>query len=102
MPSADIGLIGLAVMGSNLALNIAEKGYTIAVHNRTASKIDDFMVVAKQQGLDKKVIPEADIKAFIQAVKRPRSIIIMVKAGQPVDEMIEHLLPLLEKGDAIL
>ena len=102
MPSADIGLIGLAVMGSNLALNIAEKGYTIAVHNRTASKIDDFMVVAKEQGLDGKIVPEADIKAFIQSVKRPRSIIIMVKAGQPVDDMIEQLLPMLEKGDAIL
>ncbi len=102
MPSADIGLIGLAVMGSNLALNIAEKGYTIAVHNRTAAKIDDFMVVAKEQGLDGKCVPEADIKAFIQAVKRPRSIIIMVKAGQPVDDMIEQLLPLLEPGDAIL
>ncbi|RYE10350.1 MAG: NADP-dependent phosphogluconate dehydrogenase [Hyphomicrobiales bacterium] len=102
MASADIGLIGLAVMGSNLALNIAEKGYAIAVHNRTASKIDDFMVVAKEQGLDGKVVPEADIKAFIQSVKRPRSIIIMVKAGKPVDEMIEQLLPMLEQGDAIL
>ncbi len=102
MPSADIGLIGLAVMGSNLALNIAEKGYTIAVHNRTASRIDDFMATARQDGLDGRCVPEADIGAFIKAVKRPRSIIIMVKAGKPVDEMIEHLLPLLEPGDAIL
>jgi 6-phosphogluconate dehydrogenase len=102
MSSADIGLIGLAVMGSNLALNIAEKGYTIAVHNRTAAKIDDFMVTAREQGLDGKVVPEADIKAFIASVKRPRSIIIMVKAGKPVDEMIEQLLPMLEPGDAIL
>jgi len=102
MPSADIGLIGLAVMGSNLALNIAEKGYTIAVHNRTASRIDDFMATARAEGLDGRCIPEADIGAFIQAVKRPRSIIIMVKAGKPVDEMIEHLLPMLEPGDAIL
>jgi len=102
MPSADIGLIGLAVMGSNLALNIAEKGYTVAVHNRTASKIDDFVVTAKEQGLDGRIVPEADIKAFIQSVKRPRSIIIMVKAGKPVDEMIEQLLPMLEPGDAIL
>ncbi|MEO7222021.1 MAG: NADP-dependent phosphogluconate dehydrogenase, partial [Devosia sp.] len=99
---ADIGLIGLAVMGSNLALNIAEKGYQIAVHNRTASKIDDFMVTARAQGLDTKIVPEADIDAFIKAVKRPRSIIIMVKAGKPVDEMIEQLLPKLEPGDAIL
>lgn len=102
MASADIGLIGLAVMGSNLALNIAEKGYTIAVHNRTASKIDDFVVTAKEQGLDNKVVPEADLVKFIQSVKRPRSIIIMVKAGKPVDEMIEQLLPHLEAGDAIL
>jgi len=102
MPAADIGLIGLAVMGSNLALNIAEKGYTIAVHNRTASKIDEFVITAGEQGLGGKIVPEADLKAFIQAVKRPRSIIIMVKAGQPVDDMIEQLLPLLEDGDAIL
>jgi 6-phosphogluconate dehydrogenase len=102
MPAADIGLIGLAVMGSNLALNIAEKGYTIAVNNRTASKIDAFMATAKEQGLDGKCVPEADIKAFVQSVKRPRSIIIMVKAGQPVDDLIEELLPMLEKGDAIL
>ncbi|HEY9010522.1 MAG TPA: NADP-dependent phosphogluconate dehydrogenase [Devosia sp.] len=102
MSTADIGLIGLAVMGSNLALNIAEKGYTIAVHNRTASKIDEFMVTAKEQGLDGKTLPEADLGKFIQSVKRPRSIIIMVKAGKPVDEMIEQLLPHLEAGDAIL
>ncbi|MDC9824511.1 NADP-dependent phosphogluconate dehydrogenase [Devosia sp. ZB163] len=102
MASADIGLIGLAVMGSNLALNIAEKGYTIAVHNRTASRIDEFVHMAKEQGLDGKVVPEADLVQFIQSVKRPRSIIIMVKAGKPVDEMIEQLLPHLEPGDAIL
>jgi 6-phosphogluconate dehydrogenase len=102
MSTADIGLIGLAVMGSNLALNIAEKGYTIAVHNRTASRIDDFVGMAKEQGLEGRVVPEADLIQFVQAVKRPRSIIIMVKAGQPVDEMIEHLLPHLEQGDAIL
>jgi len=102
MSTAEIGLIGLAVMGSNLALNIAEKGYTIAVHNRTAAKIDEFMVMAKDQGLDGKVIPQADLATFVQTVKRPRSIIIMVKAGAPVDDMIEQLLPLLEKGDAII
>ena len=70
MPSADIGLIGLAVMGSNLALNIAEKGYTVAVHNRTASKIDDFVVTAREQGLDSRIVPEANIASFIKAVKR--------------------------------
>jgi 6-phosphogluconate dehydrogenase len=102
MANADIGLIGLAVMGSNLALNIAEKGYTVAVHNRTASRIDEFVTTATTQGLDGRIVPQADIKAFIASVKRPRSIIIMVKAGKPVDEMIEHLLPMLEPGDAIL
>ena len=102
MSTADIGLIGLAVMGSNLALNIAEKGYTIAVHNRTASKIDDFVVTAREQGLDSRVMPKADLADFIQTIKRPRSIIIMVKAGKPVDEMIEQLLPHLEQGDAII
>ena len=102
MASADIGLIGLAVMGANLALNIAEKGYRIAVHNRSAGRIDEFMEMAKDQGLAGQVVPEADLRAFIASVRRPRSIIIMVKAGKPVDEMIDQLLPLLEPGDAIL
>ncbi|MGV8832943.1 MAG: NADP-dependent phosphogluconate dehydrogenase [Devosia sp.] len=102
MSTADIGLIGLAVMGSNLALNIAEKGYTIAVHNRSSGRIDEFVEEAKKEGLDGNTIAKYDLTAFVQAVKRPRSIIIMVKAGKPVDEMIEQLLPLLEKGDAII
>ena len=102
MSTADIGLIGLAVMGSNLALNIAEKGHRIAVHNRTASRIDEFMATAREQGLDAKVVPQAELAEFIRTIKRPRSVIIMVKAGKPVDEMIEQLLPHLETGDAIL
>ncbi|GLQ09105.1 6-phosphogluconate dehydrogenase, decarboxylating [Devosia yakushimensis] len=102
MSTADIGLIGLAVMGSNLALNIAEKGYTIAVHNRSPGRIDEFVAEAKAEGLDGKTIPKYDLAEFVQTVKAPRSIIIMVKAGKPVDEMIEQLLPHLEKGDAII
>ncbi|WP_375450563.1 NADP-dependent phosphogluconate dehydrogenase [uncultured Devosia sp.] len=102
MSTAEIGLIGLAVMGSNLALNIAEKGYTVAVHNRSAGRIDEFLAEAKAQGLDGKTIAKYELADFVQAVKRPRSIIIMVKAGAPVDEMIEHLLPHLEQGDAII
>ncbi len=102
MSTADIGLIGLAVMGSNLALNIAEKGYRIAVHNRTASRIDDFVEMARAQKLERQIIPEADLVAFLNSIKRPRSVIIMVKAGRPVDEMIEQLLPHLEQGDAII
>jgi len=100
MSTADIGLIGLAVMGSNLALNIAEKGYTVAVHNRTAARIDDF--VANAGALGDKVIGQADLGDFVQAIKRPRSSIIMVKAGAAVDAMIEQLLPHLEQGDAII
>ena len=102
MPSADIGLIGLAVMGSNLALNIAEKGYTVAVHNRTAGRISEFVETARQQGLAERVLPQAELGAFIGSIRRPRSVIIMVKAGKPVDDMIEQLLPHLEPGDAIL
>lgn len=102
MTKADIGLVGLGVMGANLALNIAEKGYTVAVNNRSAQKIDDFMTAAKLEGLDGRVMPELDLAAFVRSVKTPRSIIIMVKAGQPVDDMIELLLPLLDKGDAII
>jgi len=102
MAQAQIGLIGLAVMGSNLALNIAEKGYTIAVHNRTAARIDDFLAEAQAQGLADKVVPKADLAEFIAAIARPRSVIIMVKAGAPVDEMIEQLLPHLDEGDAII
>jgi 6-phosphogluconate dehydrogenase len=102
MATADIGLIGLAVMGSNLALNIAEKGYTVAVTNRTPARVDEFLDTAREQELDSRVIGKADLAEFIQTIKRPRSVIIMVKAGKPVDEMIEQLLPHLEPGDAIL
>ncbi len=100
MSTADIGLIGLAVMGSNLALNIAENGYTVAVHNRTASKTDEF--VAGAGALRDKIIPQPYLKEFVESIARPRSIIIMVQAGKPVDQTIEQLLPLLDEGDAIL
>jgi len=102
MSAADIGLIGLAVMGSNLALNIAEKGYTVAVHNRSPGRIDEFVAEARKEGLADRTIPQYDLAGFVQAVKAPRSIIIMVKAGKPVDDMIEQLLPHLEPGDAII
>ncbi len=97
---ADIGLIGLAVMGSNLALNIAENGYRVAVNNRTASKIDNF--VAEAGELRDQIVPNADLGDFVRSIKQPRSIIIMVKAGAPVDMTIEALLPHLDEGDAII
>ncbi len=100
MSKADIGLIGLGVMGSNLALNIAEHGYTVALYNRTAAKIDDF--IANSGEFRPKLIGDADLGEFVKSIKRPRSVIIMIKAGKPVDMVIAALLEHLEEGDAII
>ncbi len=100
MSQADIGLIGLGVMGENLALNIADNGYTVAVYNRTADKVDSFLSGAGE--LADNVMGSADLAKFVSMLKRPRSVIIMVKAGGPVDSVIEQLRPLLEKGDVII
>jgi len=96
---SDIGIIGLAVMGQNLALNIEDKGYTVSVYNRTESKTKDF-VESRCSG--KRIIPTYKIDEFVKSIKRPRKIVIMVKAGTPVDEMISHLLPLLRPGDIVI
>lgn len=97
--TADIGLIGLAVMGQNLALNMNDHNFQVAVFNRTTSKVDEFL-----QGPAKgtKIIGTHSIEELIKALKRPRKIMLMVKAGAPVDEFIVHLLPFLEKGDIII
>lgn len=97
--SADIGLIGLAVMGQNLVLNMNDHGFTVAVFNRTISKIDDFLAGPAK---NTKVIGAHSLKEFIQQLKRPRKIMFMVKAGAPVDELIEECLPFLEKGDILI
>lgn len=99
MGQADIGLIGLAVMGQNLVLNMNDHGYTVAVFNRTTSKVDEFL---DGPAKGTKVIGTHSIEEFIKALKRPRKVMLMVKAGQPVDEFIELLLPHLEKGDLII
>lgn len=99
MAQADIGLIGLAVMGQNLVLNMNDHGYTVAVFNRTTSKVDDFM---KGPAHGTKVIGADNLQAFFKALKRPRKVMMMVKAGDPVDELIEECLPFLEKGDIII
>ena len=96
---ADIGLIGLAVMGENLVLNMESKGYTVAVFNRTVEKVDRFI---NGRGKGKNFIGAHSIEEFVQSVKRPRKVMMLVKAGRPVDEFIEHLLPYLEKGDIII
>lgn len=96
---ADIGLIGLAVMGQNLVLNMADHGFTVAVFNRTVSKVDDF---CKGPAKGKKILGVRDIKEFIAALKRPRRVMLMVKAGDAVDEFIDQILPFLEQGDIVI
>jgi 6-phosphogluconate dehydrogenase len=98
MPHAHIGLTGLAVMGQNLVLNMERNGYTVAVHNRTVKTMQDF--VAAHPG--KRLIGCETLTDFVAALERPRKIMIMVKAGAPVDAVIEQLLPLLEPGDLII
>jgi 6-phosphogluconate dehydrogenase len=99
MAQADIGLIGLAVMGENLILNMESKGFTVACFNRTVSKVDDF-VNGRAKG--KKIIGCHSIEEFVANLKKPRKVMLMVKAGQPVDDFIEQLLPRLEDGDIII
>ena len=100
MTQAEIGLIGLGVMGSNLALNIAEKGHPIAVYNRTASTTGEFFENAGD--LRANLIPCTKLKDLVAAIRPPRPIIIMVKAGSPVDETIAALRPLLAERDIVI
>lgn len=99
MPQADIGLIGLAVMGQNLILNMNDHGFTVAAYNRTVSKVDEFLA-GPAKGT--KVIGAHSLKEFIGLLKRPRRVMLMVKAGEPVDEFIDLCLPFLEKGDILI
>lgn len=99
MVQADIGLIGLAVMGQNLVLNMNDHGYTVAVYNRTISKVDDFL---KGPAKGTKVIGTHSLEDLVKQLKRPRRIMLMVKAGDPVDEFIDLLVPHLEPGDIII
>ncbi len=99
MSKADIGLIGLAVMGENLILNMESKGFTVACFNRTVSKVDDF-VNGRAKG--KNIIGCHSIQEFCANLKTPRKVMLMVKAGQAVDDFIELVLPHLENGDIII
>jgi 6-phosphogluconate dehydrogenase len=99
MAKADIGLIGLAVMGENLILNMESKGFTVACFNRTVSKVDDF-INGRAKG--KNIIGCKTIEDIAASLKTPRKIMLMVKAGQAVDDFIELLLPHLENGDIII
>lgn len=99
MQQADIGLIGLAVMGQNLVLNMADHGFRVAVYNRTTAKVDEFL-----QGPAKNtsVIGAHSIKELCDSLKKPRRVMLMVKAGEVVDEFIDLILPNLEKGDVLI
>jgi 6-phosphogluconate dehydrogenase len=96
---ADIGLIGLAVMGQNLVLNMNDHGYVVAVYNRTVSKVDDFI---KGEAKGTQVVGARSVEELISVLKRPRRVMLMVKAGQAVDDFIETLIPHLEPGDIII
>jgi 6-phosphogluconate dehydrogenase len=97
---AEIGLIGLGVMGQNLALNIADHGVTIAIYNRTAARTEAF--AASEEARSRPIVPCATLEDLVGALRSPRTIILMVKAGAATDEQIAALLPLLEPGDVIL
>lgn len=98
MPTATIGLIGLAVMGQNLVLNMERNGYTVAVYNRTTATMEEF--VNAHPG--KKLVPTRTLEEFVQSLERPRKFMIMVKAGAPVDAVIDAIVPLLDKGDVVI
>jgi 6-phosphogluconate dehydrogenase len=109
--TADIGLVGLEVMGKNLILNMADHGFKVAVHNRSASKVGPFLkenppsVLGPGGALIGFTEPDdemARLKMFVDAIKKPRKVILLVKAGEPTDATINKLVPLLEKGDVII
>ncbi|KAL4867257.1 hypothetical protein BDV12DRAFT_171575 [Aspergillus spectabilis] len=98
-PSADFGLIGLAVMGQNLILNAADHGFTVCAYNRTTSKVDRFL---ENEAKGKSIVGAHSIQEFVSKLKRPRRIMLLVMAGKPVDQFIESLLPFLEEGDIVI
>lgn len=99
MSQQKFGVIGLAVMGENLALNVERNGFPIAVYNRTGAKTDSFM---KQRAEGKNVKAAYSLEEFVQSLERPRRILVMVKAGKPVDAVIDQLKPLLDQDDMII
>src|SRR6266545_1632445 len=92
----DIGLIGLAVMGENLVLNMESKGFSVAVFNRTTEVTEKF---ADARAKGKNIVATKTVEEFIGALQKPRKVMMMIKAGKPVDMVINEITPLLEKGD---
>jgi len=99
MEKQNIGLIGLGVMGQNLALNMESKGYKVAVFNRTIAKTEKF---AKEEAKGKNILPTYSLEEFIDSLESPRKLILLVKQGKPVDNYIDNLVPLLDNGDLII
>ena len=99
MEKANIGIVGLAVMGENLILNMESKGFAVACYNRTVSKVERFLA-GRAQG--KRIIGAHTIEELVDALARPRKVMLMIKAGKPVDDFIDQLLPHLEEGDIII
>src|SRR5579875_2666746 len=97
--SADIGLIGLAVMGENLVLNMESHGFTVAVFNRTVARVEEFLA-GRARG--KNIIGCRSVQELVAALKRPRKVMMMVKAGSAVDQVIAEVAPLLEPGDILI
>lgn len=102
--ASDIGIIGLAVMGENLALNLESKGFTVSVYNRNIPGIEEGVVqrFLETRGNGKNFLGSSNLPEFIRSIARPRKVLMMIKAGKPVDEMIEQLLPVLEPGDILI
>src|SRR5215213_4938435 len=99
MAEADIGMAGLGVMGLNLALNMERNGYQVAIWNREAKAVDAFMA---GEGSGKRIIPTKTPEEFVKSLKRPRRIMMMIKAGSPVDWTIDQFKPYLEAGDILI
>src|SRR5271170_1419744 len=97
--TADIALIGLAVMGQNIVLNMNDHGYVVAAFNRTTSKVDDFLA---HEAKGTKIVGAHSLEEMVGLLKKPRRVMMLVKAGAPVDEFIEQLIPHLEPGDIII
>ncbi|AGW37912.1 6-phosphogluconate dehydrogenase, decarboxylating [Chlamydia pecorum PV3056/3] len=95
----DIGLIGLAVMGKNLVLNMRDHGFSVSIYNRTPAKTREFL---QEYPNDPKLLGFESLEGFVKSLKRPRKVMLMIQAGSPVDQMIQALLPFLEPGDVII
>ncbi|MEP6815799.1 MAG: NADP-dependent phosphogluconate dehydrogenase, partial [Marmoricola sp.] len=97
--TADIGLTGLAVMGRNLARNIARNGHTVAVHNRTATRMTSLL---DEHGTEGEFVGSESMEDFVASIRRPRAVIVMVKAGEATDAVVDELVPLLDEGDIVV